>query len=68
MDAHQRKVYAARRASRAVDRQLVAGDIETRRRAGAWAIAWGVVAGYPVAAEQWQRRHDERSDRQPGGG
>jgi len=69
MDANQRKVYGARRASRAVTRMIVAGDSETRWRAGGWAIVWGLVAGYPVAAEQWlKRRRGQRPDRPEGGG
>lgn len=68
MDAQQRKQYAARRSSRAMDRQILATDVESRDRAAAWAIAWGVAAGYPVAIEQWHRRRNVRPDRTNGGG
>ena len=41
---HQRKAYALRRMSRAVDRQIVASPADKQRLAK-WVRAWAKVAG-----------------------
>jgi hypothetical protein len=45
-DNHQRKAYAARRASRAVDRLIRAKSDQEKAQARIWANLWGVAAGY----------------------
>lgn len=44
-DIHQRRAYAARRASLAVDRLIRAQSLDEKLRAGHWADAWGRLAG-----------------------
>lgn len=44
-DAHQRRAYAARRASLAVDRLIRSTSLNDRDKASLWAKAWGVRAG-----------------------
>jgi hypothetical protein len=46
--AHQRRAYALRRMSRAVDRQIVAKLDQDKARAGRWVIAWARLAGITV--------------------
>lgn len=46
-DKHQRKAYAARRASQAVDRMIRAQSEQEKAQARIWARLWGAVAGYP---------------------
>jgi hypothetical protein len=48
-DTHERQLYAWRRLSRAVDRQIVSCG-EAKKRAGAWAAAWGARAGFSPSA------------------
>lgn len=45
-DKHQRKAYAARRASRAIDRLIRAKSAQEKAQACIWANLWGVAAGY----------------------
>jgi hypothetical protein len=49
-DTHQRKAYAARRASRAVDRLIRAQSDQEKAQARIWANLWGMAAGYPSAS------------------
>lgn len=44
-DIHQRRAYALRRLSLAVDRQIRATDQAQKEQAGRWAAAWGTKAG-----------------------
>lgn len=44
-DLHQRKAYALRRLSLAVDRQICARTQADKERAAQWAKAWAVAAG-----------------------
>ena len=46
-DIHQSKAYAARRASLAVDRVIVAASNQEKAQARIWAQLWGALAGYP---------------------
>lgn len=46
--AHQRRAYALRRMSRAVDRQIVATLDQDKARAGCWVLAWARLAGISV--------------------
>lgn len=46
-DIHQSKAYAARRASLAVDRVIVAASDQEKAQARIWAQLWGALAGYP---------------------
>lgn len=43
-----RKRYAAFRAGLAMDRLLAAETPEAKRQATRWALAWGIVAGWPT--------------------
>lgn len=43
--AEQRRAYACRRLSLAVDRQIVATNDEVKARAGRWVLAWARLAG-----------------------
>jgi hypothetical protein len=45
MTAHQRRAYAARRMSLAVDRQILAPLDQDKARAGRWVLAWAALAG-----------------------
>jgi hypothetical protein len=42
---HQRKAYALRRMSLAVDRQIVASFEDEKSKAGRWVSAWARFAG-----------------------
>ena len=44
-DIHQRRTYALRRASKAVDRLIVAQSLDEKLRASYWAECWGILAG-----------------------
>lgn len=46
--AEQRRVYARRRLSLAVDRQIVATSDKVKARAGRWVLAWARLAGISV--------------------
>jgi hypothetical protein len=48
-DIHQRRAYAARRASLAVDRLIRSASRNKRDMASLWAKAWGKRAGLLVA-------------------
>ena len=50
-DVHQRRAYAERRASLAVDRVIVAKSRAERDRASLWARAWGARAGWRSAQD-----------------
>jgi hypothetical protein len=42
---HQRRAYAMRRASQAVDRMIRATSLDEKLRASRWAERWGLLAG-----------------------
>lgn len=44
-DIHQRRTYALRRASKAVDRLIVAQALPQKLKASRWAELWGAIAG-----------------------
>jgi len=44
-DAHEKRLYAWRRLSRAVDRQITSAG-EAKNRAALWAKVWGARAGF----------------------
>lgn len=44
-DIHQRRAYAMRRLTKAVDRAIVAQSMDERLKASHWADAWAVLAG-----------------------
>ena len=47
-DAHEKRLYAWRRLSRAVDRQITSAG-EAKKRAALWAKVWGARAGFSGA-------------------
>ncbi|WP_176318012.1 hypothetical protein [Burkholderia vietnamiensis] len=44
-DTHQRRAYALRRMSKAVDRVICGRTESDKARASRWAVAWARVAG-----------------------
>lgn len=44
-DTNQRRAYALRRASLAVDRMIRAATADEKAQAARWAAAWGTKAG-----------------------
>jgi hypothetical protein len=44
-DIHQRRTYALRRASKAVERLITAQSLDERLKASYWEECWGVLAG-----------------------
>lgn len=42
---HERRAYAMRRASRAVDRLICAQALPDKLKASRWAELWGAIAG-----------------------
>lgn len=49
-DKHQRKAYALRRMSLAVDRLIVSKSGYDKHRASRWVLAWACLAGVERAA------------------
>ncbi len=50
-NSDEKRLYAWRRLSRAVDRQIVSCG-EAKKRAGLWAKAWGVRARLDIGATE----------------
>lgn len=46
MTLQRRRTYAAKRATKAVDRMILAESIEGKQRAARWADAWGKLSWY----------------------
>lgn len=55
-DFYQRRAYATRRATLAVDRMILAKTLDEKFMAGRWAQAWGAVARLPAARQNQGRR------------
>lgn len=53
-DLHQRRAYAARRASLAVDRLILAKSDVDLAKAARWAELWGKVARLPASLRRNQ--------------
>lgn len=46
MTLQRRRTYAAKRATKAVDRMILAESIEDKQRAARWADAWARLSDY----------------------
>jgi hypothetical protein len=46
MNPRRGQLYAAHRASKAVDRLIATDDMEVKRKAVFWSKAWGIKAGW----------------------